>query len=465
MKALDVRGFAPCESLLRHTPEQLRNFIRRMKTLRMNTLVIHGDYGWKFYRELIQEECRKAGVEIILQTLGPRGFFSYTDWKPQWFAKDLTGQPFTPKLQCETYPCRFEEEALQAFEYGARQWLKDLSPEIRHIHMRGADGIMFCQCPKCRALPEYERWRPFVERFTKAVLETRPDLTFGTDAYVKRLYIPDNRKPYEQMSEIMFDTFDRHLEFPLDSSDPNIPDGDDALSVIASAGVQPDASNSNRFLLNRLQEWAEAFPGKTFIHENAMGQAFYTTFQYATDSYLRDVELYRRLGLKGVCWEAFEPGYSSFEEMFELLARAMNGEEIRRDPSPMEIARRRHPDTKFGGDLSFPLEKYIDDPFQLKSKLLFRRFWNVRDFQTFRDYFEFIFENEEKLDFIFIGRSILKFYYGFGIIRFGNLEPEEKAFLSRGKLWDFMEDIPASENPRKVCRALIETLYRKAERA
>ena len=433
-----------------------------MKTLRLNTIIIHYDYGWKRYRELILEECRKAGIEIILMTFGPRTFLSCSDWKPQWFAKDLSGVPFTPRLECETYPCRFEEEALRAFEYGARQWLKELPPEIRHIHMRAADGIKFCECPRCRVLPEYERWQPFVEIFTRAVLEMRPDLKFGTDVYVKRLYIPENREPFGKMTDIMFDTFDRHLEFPLDFPDLNIP-GDSGLPVLASAGVQPDASDTNRFLLNRLREWSNTFPGKTYIHENVMGQSFFTTFQYAADSYLQDVELYRKLGVKGICWEAYEPGYSSFAEMFELLARAANGEEIRRDPSPFEIARRRYPDTQFGGDLSFPLEKYIDDPFQLKSKLLFRRFWNVRDLQTFRDYFEFLFENEEKLDYIFTGYSILKSYYELGIIRFGKLQPEEKAFLTRGKLWDFMEDIPASENPREVCRALIETLYRKAE--
>ena len=41
-----VRGFNLCESILRHTPEQLRKFIRRMKVLRMNTLIVHSDYGW-----------------------------------------------------------------------------------------------------------------------------------------------------------------------------------------------------------------------------------------------------------------------------------------------------------------------------------------------------------------------------------------------------------------------------------
>ena len=40
-KLFAVRGFNPCESLLRHTPEQLRRFIRRMKDLDFNTIIIH----------------------------------------------------------------------------------------------------------------------------------------------------------------------------------------------------------------------------------------------------------------------------------------------------------------------------------------------------------------------------------------------------------------------------------------
>ena len=461
MKPMEIRGFNPCESLLRHTPEQLRNFIRRMKRLQMNTIIIHYDYGWKRYKELILEECRKAGIEIILMTFGPRTFFSYSPWKNQWFAKDLTGKPFTPHLECETYPCRFEEEALEAFEYGAREWLKSLPPEIKHVHMRGADGIMFCQCPKCRVLPEFERWQPFVERFVKAVLETRPDLKFETDVYVKRLYIPGNKEPFEKMTHIMFDTFDRQNEFPILNTHPKVKRG--AMEVIASCNVEPDAGNTNQFLLNRLTEWAEAFPGKPYIHENAMGQSYFTAFQYATDSYLQDVALYRKLGLKGVCWEAFEPGFGNFEEMFELLAKAMMGEEVEREPSAMEIAHREHPDPQFGGDFAFPLEKYIHDPWQLEHKLLFRRYRLAPGFDIFRDYFEFAFANAERLDLIYMGFAILHNYYSDGIIRFAKLSEAENAFLTRRKLWDIMEDIPLSEDPRKVCLELIENLYRKAE--
>ena len=102
-----IRGFNPCESLLRHTPEQLRTFIRRMKQLNFNSIIIHYDYGWKRYRELILEECAKAGVEITLMTFGPRTFYRFADWKKDFLARKEDGSFFTEKLECETFPCRF----------------------------------------------------------------------------------------------------------------------------------------------------------------------------------------------------------------------------------------------------------------------------------------------------------------------------------------------------------------------
>ena len=131
-----VRGFNMCESLLRHTPEQLRRFLRRMKGLGLNSLIVHYDYGWRRYREIILEECRNAGVEITLMTFGPRTFFSLMPWSESWFAKDETGRPFTRRLECETQPCPFAPGALDAFEEGAYLWLKQLPPEIKRVHMR-----------------------------------------------------------------------------------------------------------------------------------------------------------------------------------------------------------------------------------------------------------------------------------------------------------------------------------------
>lgn len=460
MKAFAIRGFNPCESLLRHSPEQLRTFIRRMKTLKMNTIIIHYDYGWKRYHELIMEECEKAGVNIILMTFGPRTFFSYSDWKPDWFAKKPDGSPFTERLECETHPCRYEAEALEAFDYGARKWLQSLPSQIRHVHMRAADGLMFCQCEKCRLLPDHEKWQPFVDIFTRAVLEMRPDLKFETDIYVKRYNIPADRTSFLAMSNIMYDTFYRSWRFPIGSCADSF---NAELMQYAATEQNPDADTPNSYHLNRLREWCSAFPGKIYIHENAMAQGLLGTFQYSTAIFLKDLEFYRSLGIQGVCYEAYEPGYAGFSPMFEILARAMNGEDIAYEQGELEKILVKKKIDLFCDDMDFPIEQYVDDPFRLEQTRLFREAWMRPTLDLFRRYIRFAFDNEDRLDPLQIGYSLAQAGPRTGKYRYKNLSPEAEDFLRRRKLWDFMEDIPLSEDPRAVSRKIILELLEKAE--
>ncbi len=460
MKPFAIRGFNPCESLLRHTPEQLRTFLRRMKTLNMNTIIIHYDYGWKRYQDLILEECDRNKIEIILMTFGPRTFLSYSDWKPVWFAKNADGILFTNRLECETFPCRFNPECLEAYEYGAKQWLKSLPPQIRHVHMRAADGLMFCQCEKCRMLPEQERWQPFVELFTKAVLETCPEIRFETDVYMKRYNIPQNHKPFEQMTDIMYDTFYHSPQHPLIS-------GTDFYTANtvqhAASESNPDAKTAGLYHLNRLREWCREFPEKVYIHENAMAQGLCGTFQFGTETYLKDLDLFRKLGVQGVCYEAYEPGYSNFEQMFELLAKSMNGEEVEYTPSEMELSAKQN-SIWFDTDPNFPLEKYISDPFTLKQHQLYRPIWTGGGLREMRNYLEFMLENKDRLDYLFTGYFIFQQVGLHGKkMKFRNLTEQENDFLHRRKLWDFMEDIPISEDPRKICLNIIQSMLAKAE--
>jgi len=455
----NIRGFNPCESLLRHSPEQLRTFIRRMKTLNMNTIILHYDYGWKRYQSLLIEECEKNGIEIILMTFGPRTFLSYTDWKPQWFAKKEDGiTPWTNRLECETYPCAFVPECLEAFEHGARKWLRDLPSAIRHVHMRAADGIMFCQCEKCRTLPEHERWQPFVERFAKAVLETRPDLNFESDVYVMRYNIPGNHAPFEKMHNIMFDTFYRSSAFPL-GVDDDISSTD--FIPYAAGHTVPDARTISRYHANRLREWCETFPGKVYIHENAMAQGLFGTFQHGTDSYLKDLDLYRKLGVQGVCYEAYEPGYANFAPMFELLARALNGEDVAHELTELEKYRRQNPDQIFCLSPEMKFENYISDSFLLEQNRLYRDFWLNPSLEHFRKYVDFAFENESRMDPLFIGFAGAANCVRNKVASFPGISSEAQDFLSRRKLWDFMEDIPMSQNPRQICKDIIQELISK----
>ena len=461
MKPFEIRGFNPCESLLRHSPEQLTRFIRRMKTLNMNTIIIHYDYGWKRYQDLIIKECQDAGVKIILMTFGPRTFLSYSDWKTQWFAKDLNGNPFCQRLECETYPCAFEPEALAAYEYGAKQWLHSLPSAIKHVHMRAADGLMFCQCEKCRPLPDHEKWQPFVEIFTRAVLAERPDLKFETDIYVKRYNIPQNRQPFHQMSNIMYDTFYRTPQQPIGCSRfPNL-----EMTGYAATEKNPDAVCPNQYHLNRLKEWTTEYPGKVYIHENAMAQGLCGVFQHGTWSYLRDLELYRELGIQGVCYEAYEPGYCHFSDMFEILAKAMMGEEIDYQPTKLEQVINGEPYTGWFGrtppeDWMIP---FITDPRNLKLHQLIGAYNTDPCKQTFRNMLTFAVEHKDVLDPLFIADFHARGALRRGLLDKNDLSEVAQDMLSRRKLWDFMEEIPMEDDPIKVCLNIIGELIEKAK--
>jgi hypothetical protein len=448
-----VRGFNLCESILRHTPDQLRNFIRRMKHLQMNTLIVHYDYGWIRYKELILEETLKAGVEITLMTFGPRTFFSFTDWKPEWFAKQEEGSPFSSELECETHPCRYQPEGLEAFAFGAKQWLKSLPPQIKRVHMRAADGLHFCRCEKCRNLSDHEKWQPFVEKFVKAVFECRPDLEFETDIYVKRYNIPQNVSAHKKMHRIMYDTFYRHPHVPIGGESPNR-----EAVYYAATEANPDATSPNQYHYNRLRDWCKCTAGKVYIHENAMGQALQGVFQHNTGVMLKDLHLYKQLGVQGVCYEAYEPGYSGFAENFEILAKAMLDLDSAKDyqPSELEQILRENPKMNcFCDDLKFPLRNYFSNSVELQHIEYFRQGFSASLPDTYRDYVKFAFEHEERFDPLFIGFFNAKWGEYKGALDFSRGSDEARYMLNHNKLWDFMEKIHLDKDPVKECKKLI----------
>ena len=458
MEPFAVRGFNPCESLLRHSPEQLRTFIRRMKTLRMNTIIIHYDYGWTRYKDIILEECRKAGIDIILMTFGPRTFYGLTGWKTQWFAKNEEGKPWFTEPACELHPCAFEPEAREAFRAGAVKWLKSLPPEIKHVHMRAGDGIYFCKCEKCRDLPEYEKWQPFVDIFTEAVLSCRPDLKFETDVYYGRYRIPEHHDAFHKMSSIMYDTFYRHPFYELGSCRDTV---NTELMQYADPQHIGDAVTPCDFHLKRLREWTKTFPEKVYIHENCMGQSYCGVFQRGTGAYLKDLRLYRELGVQGVCYEAYEPGYASFERNFRILADAMYDlDSVSYEPSELEKILPETGMKLFCTDPAFPLEKYLSDPIELQQVKYYRAFQTGLTPEIFRNYLSFYIEHQERFDPLFTAFFMAKWGKLYHQLSFDGLSERTLDMLSYQKLWDFMEKIPLSEDPREVtlecCRDLLE---------
>lgn len=458
-----VRGFNPCESLLRHTPEQLRRFLRRMKTLDLNTIIIHYDYGWRHYRSLILEECRKAGVEITLMTFGPRTFFRCSEWKKEFSARREDGSFFTEKLECETQPCRFAPGALEAFEAGAAAWLAELPPEIHRVHMRAGDGLEFCRCPRCRTLPIQERWNPFVQRFVEAARKLRPDLKIETDVYICRYDLPEQPEVYEAMDRIMFDTFPRLPAFPLGSSEDVVTRG--GMHNVYGAKSDSPELTSNTLLLQKLEAWNARFPGKLYVHENVMKQGLVGNFQYCTHSYLEDLETFRSLGLQGVCFEAFEPGYSAFAGLFETLSQAAGGKAPEHIPCELERMVREKRFYWVCDDPEFDLTPYISDPVLLKNHQFFQRYYLDGSLKFFRDYVSFALEHDDRLDVLYIGFWQSRYLLKNNKIRFRDLSPEAERMLQSRKLWDFMESLAEAEveDPRALCRELVAELLCKAE--
>ena len=450
-----IRGYNPCESLLRHTPGQLTDFIRRMKKLNLNTIIIHSDYGWKRYRELIERECAAAGIEITLMVFGPRSFFSLTDWKKSWFAADESGRPMTDRPECETHPCASDPEAVEAFQEGAERWLAALPRSIRRVHMRAGDGLMFCRCPKCRQLPEHEQWHPFVAAFVRAAAKVRPELKLETDLYVRRYFVPRDREPYERLDRLMFDTFYRHPFYPIGSDRDQC--NRKVMQYAAPEGWS-DAETPNQFYRKRLEEWGRAFPGKIYIHENVMCQGYFGCSQHNTGVYLQDQQLYRDLDLGGVCYEAYEPGYEAFASIFDSLAagRRTSPEE------PLEKILQETGMTVFCTDPDFPLEKWLD-PFYCRLAELQRKKLNGMDAASFRELVDFEWQNEMRLDPVLTGYAAARGGMLSGKLRFDGISGTAKDFISRRKLWDFMEEIPSGQDPRAVCRELIMELAEKVK--
>ena len=96
-------------------------------------------------------------------------------------------------------------------------------------------------------------------------------------------------------------------------------------------------NNNSLYHADRLAKWAARLPGKIYIHDNTMMQGLIGNFHRNTSVMLRDLELYRKLGLRGVLFEAYEPGYCYFKSHFEGLATAMYDPEYGKNYQPGHV--------------------------------------------------------------------------------------------------------------------------------
>ncbi|HBE01727.1 MAG: hypothetical protein A2096_17710 [Spirochaetes bacterium GWF1_41_5] len=450
-----IRGFNMCESLLRHNESQLRTFIRRMKTLNLNYLIIHYDYGWKRYQEIIKEETQKAGVDVCLMVFGPRSFWKYTKWNPEWFSRKEDGSLYTNLLECETLPCSINADGLNAFSEGCKQWIREVPGWIKHIHMRSADGIDYCECPRCRLLSAADKWQPFIDIFAAQAKSLAPEKQIEVDIYTKRYLLPSATTTHEQqIDRIMFDTFFRDYYTPLDQLSRY-----SSLPPEMISGNERTDTDRNIYLFSKLREWTQKIPGKVYIFENLMGQGRLSVNPYIDYCLSHDLLLYRSLGITGVFYEAYEPGYFHFQDSFNYLTSCLSDPEqaLSYKPSKTELKIR---DSALNNEfVTFYPEHFAEEPLRTHLKNC-RDYFSQPDAQKLKRLLEFVFANEEKFDPLFSCFHAAQYGLKKGCCDPGAVSAEAKYMLGFRKLWDFMEEVDETDDARSVTRDLAYNIIR-----
>lgn len=328
--SFDIRGINVCESLSRHTPQQIRRLLDRLLEWKMNTLVVLPQYGYRKHQSEIRAFCREHQINLVQYLYT---FLAFSGDAPQeLFAVDQTGCPHRPRMDCETRLCATDPRARSHFREGVRRYLAKSVEPGDHLLLATADGLYHCECPACRTLGAIDQWQPFLEIAVEEIIQSGIPLTTHFIAYVGRFRPPEDMGIFEKIDAVMFDTHLRHRWRPLGTpSTPGIAESFEGRNDPV-AGQMP----INIYLLEMLKKWRTAYRGKLYVFENLMIQACFSLPQPNTAALLEDQETFRKLGIDGVVYEAFECGMGAFEEQLGLLARGLLGEIAEYHPSELE---------------------------------------------------------------------------------------------------------------------------------
>ncbi len=194
-----IRGLNPCESLNRHTPEQLERLIDRMGRWRMNTLIIHSNYGFQAHRELIEREAAKRGIELVHYTYSNLCFMDGI--APAHFAKGDDGKPRWARAECETRLCASDAEGLAHYARNVAGYLA-AHPDFDPLIFCTADGTHTCRCPSCRALDAWGQWYPIFNPFFDSAHGQR---RLEALLYQQRWSVPEDLSRIRQLDRLLFD--------------------------------------------------------------------------------------------------------------------------------------------------------------------------------------------------------------------------------------------------------------------
>lgn len=435
--AFAIRGINTCESLPCHTPEQLRRLIDRMGRWRMNTLVVHVNYGWKQHRDLITAECARRGIELVFYTYTSIVFLP-PDAPADWLARDERGQPTTTRPLCESRLCLAQPAGLAAFEAGAERYFRDsVGPASGVLAMTG-DGFGHCRCPHCRDLSPVEQWQPLLKRFIQAGRSLAPDKHLETILYVQRYAMPRQPDTMLSLDRMMFDLHQRCRWRPL--GEAHSPVGN------REAEVDPRAAGAplNVYLLDRLAEWRSRFSGKLYCFENLCVHAAMSCPQPNTGVLLEDLRRLHSMGVDGMIYELLV-GIDSFTSQLDTLADGLwDPEGARHTPSPVEEWCRR--DCPAGAILffqgrDFPWDRFADhwDPVLREHMANLRTYLASGSPASLLRVFDHLYAHPLRFH-----RQFIAFWMLQRLVASGNddwLTEDERAFLATMKLWDYMEPL------------------------
>ena len=347
---------------------------------------------------------------------------------------------------------------MEHFKRGAEMFLRDKVPGwIKRVHMRSGDGSMTCLCPKCRDIMPSVGWHNYIKAFAQVLKACRPDLESESDIYFGRYDLSVPPEEYSGVDCVMYDTFGHH---------PRVAIGDNPHPrsnwIPVNVNDRDEFNNNSLYHFDRLSKWAARLPGKIYIHDNTMMQGLVGNFHRNTSVMLKDLELYRRLGLRGVLFEAYEPGYCYFKSHFEVLAQAMIDPEYGRKYQPGAVEKAfmdmnmcfSHID---GGTSPELLELLAPEE---------REYIRVCDggmvnptVEGFQKLLDYCIAHQDEVDVCYIGNVAAK--RGIKVsknLEFSHASAEAQKMLSYRKLWDYMEQLPDHSKAREQVIELVKDL-------
>lgn len=470
--ALSIRGINICESLLRHTPEQIESLLDRMAAWKFNTLLIHDAYGFRKYGALISSLCADRSIRLVhyLQT----SLVFLEGVSPDRFAKNASGDPLTPTLCNESRLCVSDPVSVECFREGARRFFSKVPGD--HLStwlLMDADGYGYCQCANCARLGPVEQWNRLFPIAIDEARATGKPLVFWYLSYVWRYRLPADLRPFDHVEAVLFDTHQRCRWAPM--GEPH------ALSVFneLEAEADPVARETplNVYLADRLADWRRAFSGKVVVFENLMLQGSISCPQPYTPQLLSDIEHYRSNGVDGLILEAFEPGIQSFARQIDALAgRMLNPQfpvtaQTRIEQACAFFLRKESPQ-RFNYKNQFNvlawltsekfdgvglLRDHLQDDILLLYATHLRAFLLSRSSADCARVVLFALDHKARLDWVMIAFNLLRAIEP-------PLNPCESSpllsairFLTHDKLWDWMEPLEAPlDEADKVIRSILE---------